>query len=596
MTDYRRSSTIPFLTILLLAFSTWLSATPVDSRITSVTVYADRAIVTRTASNEFAAGEHTLVFENLPAAIVDQSLQASGFGVPGATILDVSAQNVFAEATTNERVKSVEDQIRNLQKQRRVLDDRSKILEEQRAFVQRMLQASTNSPSVSTGSAVARPTLDEWQRLFSYTEESLGKVATEQQSIDGQREEFQAKQTALEKQLNELRGARGRQSKTVTVRISLTTPGRLEVALRYSIPNAGWSPAYTARLRSTDRAIDLSYFGVVQNGTGEDWNNIALTLSTARPSLGGGAPELQPWVADIVRARPVMASFTSGSTVGSPDMVGENRLILSPVDAEQARRMADLPLLGNNVLSLETLKPGKTVRPPSPPAEIDAGLMAADVDANITSATFKIPVSVSVAGNNVSQKVAIKDARLAATLQFQSTPRILEAAFLSASANNTTDYPLLAGPMNTYLDDTFVAVSNLKTVMPGEKFELALGADEGIAVKRRLVNRFAEETGLTNKTHRITYEFLVTLTNNKTTTERIVFKEPTPQPRDERIVVKLLSPQEKEIGTSNNPKEIMREENGRIAWRVNLKPGEKREFTLKLSIEYPNNVAISGLN
>jgi hypothetical protein len=64
-----------------------------------------------------------------------------------------------------------------------------------------------------------------------------------------------------------------------------------------------------------------------------------------------------------------------------------------------------------------------------------------------------------------------------------------------------------------------------------------------------------------------------------------MFKEPMPQPRDERIVVKLLSPQEKEIGTPNNPKEVMREENGRIAWRVNLKPGEKREFTLKFSIE-----------
>jgi hypothetical protein len=590
MTDYRRSSTIPFLTILLLAFSAGLSAAPVDSRITSVTVYADRAIVTRTTSNQLAAGEHTLVFENLPSALLDPSLQASGFGVPGATILDVSAQTIYSESTANERVWALEDQIKNLQKQRRVLDDRGKILEEQRTFVQRMLQASTNSASAASGSTVVRPTLDEWQKLFSYSEESLGKVAAEQQSIDGQREELQAKQTALERQLNELRGARGRQSKTVTVRVSLASPGRLDVAVRYSIPNAGWTPAYSARLRSTDRAIDLSYFGVVHNGTGEDWNNIALTLSTAHPGLGGGAPELQPWIADIVRGR---AGF-SNSTAVNPDMVGEVRMVLSPVDAEAGRGNASvgLPMLGNNVLSMSSLKSGK-ISPP--PAESEAGLMAADVDANITSATFKVPVSVSVAGNNVSQKVAIKDARLAATLQFQSTPRILEAAFLSASASNTTDYPLLAGPINTYLDDTFVAANTLKTVMPGEKFELALGADEGIAVKRRLVNRFTEETGLTNKTHRITYEFLITLTNNKTTTERIVFKEPTPQPRDERIVVKLLSPQEKEIGTSNSPKEIMREENGRIAWRVNLKPGEKREFTLKLSIEYPNDVAISGL-
>src|SRR4029079_595974 len=96
-------------------------------------------------------------------------------------------------------------------------------------------------------------------------------------------------------------------------------------------------------------------------------------------------------------------------------------------------------------------------------------------------------------------KVAINVGRMMAALQFQSTPKMLEAAFLNANATNTTEYPLLAGPMSTYLDDTFVAASSLKTVMPGEKFDLALGVDDGIAVKRRLVTRFQEDTGLNSK-------------------------------------------------------------------------------------------------
>ncbi|NBO94077.1 MAG: DUF4139 domain-containing protein, partial [Planctomycetia bacterium] len=32
---------------------------------------------------------------------------------------------------------------------------------------------------------------------------------------------------------------------------------------------------------------------------GEDWNGIALTLSTARPGLGGAAPEIAPWYVDV---------------------------------------------------------------------------------------------------------------------------------------------------------------------------------------------------------------------------------------------------------------------------------------------------------
>jgi uncharacterized protein (TIGR02231 family) len=149
--------------------------------------------------------------------------------------------------------------------------------------------------------------------------------------------------------------------------------------------------------------------------------------------------------------------------------------------------------------------------------------------------------------------------------------------------------------MNTFLDETFVATSSLKTVMPGEKFELALGADDGIKVKRRIVNRFQEDTGFTSKNHKVTYEVLVSFTNNKTTTEKLVFKEPTPISRDERISVKLITPADKDLGTLASPKEVTREEDGKLVWRVNLEPGKKRDFTLKLSVEYPADIMVSGL-
>ena len=585
MTVTGTKTTTLSLAILLFAFSTGLLGAPVDSRITAVTVYGDRAIVTRTASRDLPAGEHTLAFENLPTALVDQSLQASGRGIAGATILDVSVQNIFVEANANDRVRAVEDQLKSLQKQRRVLDDRVKILEEQRGFVQRMLAAATGPVAVAIpGAAPARPGLDEWQKLFEYAEQSLGKIAAELQSIDTQREDLQAKESVFNRQLAELRGARGRQSKTIKVRVTLASAGRLDVSVRYAIANAGWSPAYDARLRSADRAVELSYFGIVRNGTGEDWNDVSLTLSTARPNIGGAAPELRPWIADVLRPRggtdlPVVGNnVVELRTITNPDLVGGIRSI--PIDAELGR--------GNGQIQIQT-RDGKS-------ADRDAVALAATVESAVTSATFKIPVAVSIPGDSTIQKVAIKESRLVATLQFQSTPKLIEAAFLSANANNTTDYPLLAGPMNTFFDDTFVATSNLKTVMPGENFDLALGVDDGISVKRRVVNRFTEDTGLTNKTRRVTYEVVVAITNNKTTLERVVFKEPTPLSRDEKIVVKLLTPQEKEIGSLPSPKEVTREEDGKLVWRINLKPGEKREFSLKLSIEHPGDTAVSGLD
>jgi uncharacterized protein (TIGR02231 family) len=218
----RSKPTTLFLTLFLLTFSTGLLAAPIDSRITAVTVYGDRAVITRTASSELAAGEHALVFENLPTALLDQSIQASARGVP-ATILDVRTQNIFVEATANDQVKALEDQLKSLQKQRRVLDDRVKILEEQRGFVQRMLQAST---APVTGAGAARATLDEWQRVLAYADESLGKIATEQQAIDTQREELQAKETVFNRRVNLKPG----EKRDFSLKLSVEHPGEIAVS------------------------------------------------------------------------------------------------------------------------------------------------------------------------------------------------------------------------------------------------------------------------------------------------------------------------------------------------------------------------------
>jgi len=60
--------------------------------------------------------------------------------------------------------------------------------------------------------------------------------------------------------------------------------------------------------------------------------------------------------------------------------------------------------------------------------------------------------------------------------------------------------------------------------------------------------------------------------------------------------VRVLTPQEKEIGTQANPKDVTREEDGKLVWRVTLKPGEEREFPLKLSVEHPGDVTVTGLD
>ena len=542
----------------LLSSVLCLRAAPVSSTITAVTVYTDRAVVTRTASRDLPAGVSELVFENLPASLLDQSLQVSGKGTASATILDVSAKQTYVDFTPNARVKELEDQLHGLAKQTRALDDHAALLHGQRAMLDKMEITLTAPPAKD----VPRPAVADLASAMNFLVEQRAKITTEVAALDQQREDLQNKINAAQNQLNELRGAGGKGYKTVTVRVSAADAGSLEVALGYTVPNASWSSSYDARVLSSEHAVALSYFGIVRQATGEDWKNVMLTLSTARPSMGGAAPALTPWSLDVFTPRP-----------------REDTIALSTFEVRRAKGGAAAPTV-TGAMNMQAMSADA-------PAELkDAGFAVAAVEAGATSATFKIASASSVLSDNTPQKVPVTSAKLGATPEYLTVPKRLAAAFLTTKVVNNTEFPLLGGAMNVFLDGTFVATSALRTVMPGEKFDLALGVDDGIAIKHKRVSRFAEDTGLTNSGRRITYEYLITVQNNKRTAERVVVTDQVPLSRNEKIVVKLLSPDAKDVKPTDE---------GTLKWTLDLKAGEKRELTIKFAIEYDKDVNVTGL-
>ncbi len=545
---------------------------PATSQLTAVTVYGDRAVLTRSARVDLPAGTSEVILAALPSGLLDASLQVSGRGLAGASLLDVNSRVTFVEATPDPRIRTLEEDLAGLRREDAALAARLAQVDQQRALLQKIETAMTAPPARDASTAPARPSFDEWQKLLAFQSENLTRLATDQQGLQRQRTELAARITAAEAQLNEVkgRGPARRSQKTVTIRVAAERAGPLDLTVAYAVPGASWAPAYDARLRNDARAIDLTYHGVIRNSTGEDWNGLSLTLSTARPNLGGGAPELPPWIVDVVRSLPMPTA--------------QDAVTLNEFRIETKPRSRSAP------------KAALAAAEEAVPAPMVLETAQASVEAGATSATFKIDAPLTLPSDGSTQKVAILVTRLPATLRYETTPKQMEAAFLSASAVNGSDFPLLAGAVNTFLDDTFVAVGRLKTVMPGERFDLALGADEAIAVKRRIVNRFTEDTGLTSRGRRITYEILVTLTNNRKTAEKILLREGVPVSRDEKIVVKLLTPAERDIGSAEGQKDITREPEGRLAWRLELKPGEKREIPLKLSIEHPADLVVTGID
>jgi uncharacterized protein (TIGR02231 family) len=553
---------LPLLALLPFA----LRAAPVSSTISAVTVYTDRAVITRSATVDLTSGVAELVFADLPEALNEHSLQVSGKGTAAATILDVSAKRTFVDFTPNARVKELEDQLKGLGKQMRTLNDRTGVLQGQTAMLDQMKGALFAPPAKD----VPRPDLAQFTNSLNYLSEQQAKIVAENTSLDEQRDDLQNKINTVQQQLNELRGAGGKGYKTVTVRVSAAQPGNLDVALSYTVPGASWVPSYDARVLSTEHAVALGYFGLVRQNTGEDWKDVALTLSTARPGLGGAAPALTVWNLDVFN--PILLRQQAENERRRDEM------------AKKAERFNAAPAAVNMQTVTSNYSGDKWGG--ALPEEKDADMAAATIEAGATSASFKIASPASVASDNSPQRVPIMNTTLKANPEYLTVPKRQQVAYLTSKVVNSSDFPLLAGAMNVFLDGTFVATSNLRTVMSGEKFDLALGADEGISVKHKRVNKFTEDTGLTNSGKRITYEYLITIQNNKKAAERVIVADQVPISRNEKVVVKLLAPDAKEVKPTDE---------GTLKWTLDLKPGEKRELTVKFAVEYDRDVNVTGL-
>lgn len=543
------------------------AATPVTatSHIEAVTVYPDRAVVTRTATLDLPAGLSEVSFNDLPARLQEASLQANARGSAPLTLLDVASRLVVLEAEASPRVRAAEEELATLRREDRVLTDRTRLLDQQRALLGRIETAATTPPSGDP--SPPSPSFEDWTRLLTFQADTLARFDDQRRTLDHERETLAAKITAAEARLAQLRReAPGRrQVRAATLRLHTESPSRAEVTLTYTLPQASWSASYDARLQTTQRTLALSYAGIVRNQTGEDWNEVRLTLSTARPSLGGAATTPAPRFLDVFQPLPPPSPVSrprAGSGAVNAYSDTSSSLMMAPATMA-LREQAVIPV--------------------------------AAVEAGATSATFQIADRVSLPSDGTTRKVPILAVSLEPRLSFQITPALAETAYLEAALVNSTDAPFLAGELRTYLDNTYVATGSLKTVMPGESFDLSLGADEGIAVSRRLVNRFTETTGLGSRTRRTTYDFLLTFTNHKTATESLVFKEALPLSRDERITVRLQAPTERSVGTPDRPAEVTREADNLLVWRLSLAPGEKREIPFRYTVEHPNDLEIVGL-
>ncbi|MGE5827873.1 MAG: DUF4139 domain-containing protein [Micromonosporaceae bacterium] len=520
-----------------------ISELVLDAPITAVTVYPDRARVSRRGRLPLAAGEHRVILEPLPLTLLPDSVRVAGIGA--ATVLGVDVVRRHQPRTTDETARQLEEELRQARAGLAALEDEDAVAEERLAFYSGLARRSTRAYASALAAGASDP--GRVAELADALAAQQAAVRETRRALAERRERVQEQIKAYERGLEARR--RQREPDHIAAVIGLLADADsisdVELEVSYVVEGAGWHSIYDVRLN--EDALTLSWFGLVNQRTGEDWPECDLRLSTARPSGTMAVPELDPWFLDRVRPMPPPEPLSFAMRRGA-----------AAVGAAQA--FADEEASG-----------------------VVADLMAT-VEQGTTAATYQPARPVAVPADGSAHRVSLAVVELPAALDYVTAPVRAAEAHLRATVTNTSAHTLPAGTAAVFQGGDFVGNSALATWAPGEEVELALGIDDRIRIERELVRRTAGKAVL-GSTRRREAEHRITITNRTPRTARVRVLDQLPVSRDEAIVVKELRVE---------PAPAERTEMGVLTWELTLSPGEEKRIHLGVRVELGRGVELAG--
>jgi len=287
------------LTTIAFALSS-AAATPATAPITSVTVYSDRARVTRTAEVQLTGTK----LVPLPLLVDQADVASIQVSADGGDVERVDIAWVPASGFPRDQARTVLDEIEALD------TDLAKIAREREAWQAMVDTVRAVRPSVPSGEPLRPPpklNAAGWPMALEFVRVTANRAQSKVRELD-------AKQVKLNRRLAQLTADAQKLGATRHAGYQVTPlvhgRGTVKLRLTYMVSRARWTPTYDVTLQPGTGKVQLLFGGSVSQETGEDWLDAQVTLSTAIPATATRYPKVPTWTIGererfIPTARPV---------------------------------------------------------------------------------------------------------------------------------------------------------------------------------------------------------------------------------------------------------------------------------------------------
>lgn len=545
---------IIFLGLILLAVVNGYTAEiGVQSEISGICVYTDSALINRVTHLELDKGSYTAIFSDIIPEVDENSLRVSAEGTAMVKLFGAQVKREYLEEVPSERIKQLKEEIQTLEDQMTRIQNLKTVLAEKKKFLNSItLFSETQIPQELVTSM---PQISDLENILVFLDSELKDVFSQSLDYELEMRVLNNRLAALKWELSQISGVQSKLKRSIIVEMEVLKEGTADLKLSYLVGGASWSPIYDARANFEKSEVELVSYGLIRQVTGEDWLEVDCALSTAKPRIGGSMPYVDSWF-----LRPYQ-----------PEIM-RDKVSAVPAPAYQT----------------EAFKKGMGALEEA----VESEVKYATAEEKGIAVIYNLPSKVSVKSDKSEHKFPVSSQVLSAEFEYSSYPRVSPFAYLGSRVTNSKDLQLLAGRVNIFLEGDFVGFSGMGNIAPSEEFDLYLGIDENVKVKRESLQKKVDETliaGIPSRTKRTTYKYKLSVENYKSKKIKVKLFEAIPVSEDDRIKIKI-----DEISLEPGLKD-WEDRKGIWLWELELEPQQKQEIFYTFTVEHPRDMQVEGL-
>ncbi len=482
------------------------------TKIESVVLYQGRAAITRVATTTLTAGLWKLRFEDLPASIQPETLEAkSGSG----RILSVDfSERATPEAASTPDAAVLDAEIRKINQEITTTTDTLAGAQSELKVVESVgVRAATDATKDGGTTKLDLASLDgqlAWMATQRTRIGGLIRVATERAEM------LQKDLVSAQNRRNAL-GGRAKTTQSAEVLLAMTTEGEIPVRLSYLVTDARWEPVYSIRASTDRNAVGIEFDALVIQKSGEDWKGVRLSLSTARPSRAASPPSVTPWVVDV-RAPYVQVSESAVAY----------RMDVSATPATEN---------ATETLEMKDASAGFLRKRKSVAEKLSEDAVVGGSGPSVTY-TIALPFDAP-SDDQVRRRARIASFDAPTKFVFQTQPIASEGVFLRGTLSNASPFQLLPGRASVFVGADYVGATPFVGAAPKQEFAVFFGADPAVTARRELIKKEDRQSGLFGGGLDTVSDYRVTISNGTGRSIDMELFDRRPISRSDKIEVNL---------------------------------------------------------